>query len=46
MTCYNCTTSNDENTKTNTTTNVSAIAIQDYAKSGSGYAIISILAVD
>lgn len=37
MTCYNCKTSNDENTKTLSTTNVSETATSDYAKKGSGY---------
>jgi len=41
MTCYNCTTSTDASTKTNTTTNVSATPIADYAKSGNGYARIT-----
>ena len=36
MYCYNCTTSNDVNTKTYTTTNVSGTPTADYAKSGSG----------
>ena len=41
MYCYNCTTSDDKNTKTYTTTNVSEIPITNYAKSGSGAARIT-----
>ena len=41
MYCYNCTTSNDVNTKTYTTTNVSGTPTADYAKSGSGAARIT-----
>ena len=44
MYCYNCTTSNDVNTKTYTTTNVSATPTADYAKSGSGAARITFTA--
>lgn len=36
MYCYNCTTSNDTNTKTVSTTNASATPTANYAKSGSG----------
>lgn len=43
MTCYNCTTSNDESTKTISTTNVSSTATSDYAKSGNGYARITFI---
>jgi hypothetical protein len=41
MTCYNCTTSTDAATRTNTTTKVSSDPISDYAKSGNGYARIT-----
>ena len=44
MYCYNCTTSNDVNTKTYTTTNVSSTPTADYAKSGSGAARITFTA--
>ena len=44
MYCYNCTTSNDVNTKTYTTTNVSGTPTADYAKSGSGAARITFTA--
>ena len=44
MYCYNCTTSNDVNTKTYTTTNVSGTPTADYAKSGSGAARITFAA--
>ena len=43
MTCYNCQTSTDSSTMTNTTTNVSSTATADYAKSGNGYARITYL---
>lgn len=43
MTCYNCSTSDEESTKTQTTTNVSSDAIADYAKSGAGYVRITYL---
>ncbi|HPZ23384.1 MAG TPA: glycine rich domain-containing protein [Bacilli bacterium] len=43
MTCYNCSTSTDASTMTNTTTNVSASATSDYAKSGNGFARITYL---
>lgn len=43
MTCYECTTSSDENTRTNSTTNVSATATSDYAKMGNGYTKITFL---
>lgn len=46
MTCYNCTTSTDSDTKTQTTTNVSADAISDYAKKGNGYAKITLVSID
>ena len=45
MTCYKCTTSDDENTKTNTTTDVSGEPKSDFVKSGNGYARITIYAV-
>ena len=41
MYCYNCTESNEESTKTISTTNVSAEAISNYAKMGNGYAKIT-----
>lgn len=41
MYCYNCATSNETNTKTYTTTNVSDTPVSNYAKSGNGAAIIS-----
>ncbi len=41
MYCYNCTTSDDVNTKTYTTTNVSDTPTSDYAKSGDGAARIT-----
>ena len=41
MYCYNCTTSDEVDTKTYTTTNVSDPPISNYAKSGNGAAIIS-----
>lgn len=41
MTGYNVQTSNDESTKTISTTNVSETAISDYAKKGNGYARIT-----
>lgn len=44
MYCYNCTTSNDVNTKTYTTSNVSGTPTADYAKSGSGAARITFTA--
>ena len=43
MYCYSCTTSSDESTKTVSTTNVSGTATANYAKSGSGYAKITLL---
>ncbi|MBR1416361.1 MAG: hypothetical protein IJ572_00895 [Bacilli bacterium] len=43
MACYNCTTSDEEGTKTISTTNVSDDPISDYAKSGHGYAKITLL---
>src|SRR5574344_2175577 len=43
MTCYNCQTSTDASTMTNTTTNVGSTATTDYAKSGNGYAKITYL---
>lgn len=41
MYCYNCTTSDEVDTKTYTTTNVSDTPISNYAKTGDGAAIIS-----
>src|SRR5574344_111405 len=43
MTCYNCQTSTDASTMTNTTTNVSSTATADYAKAGNGHARITYL---
>lgn len=43
MYCYNCTTSNDTNTKTYTTTNVSDTPTADYAKKGSGASKITFM---
>ncbi|MBR1416354.1 MAG: hypothetical protein IJ572_00860 [Bacilli bacterium] len=45
MTCYNCTTSDEKSTKTISTTNVSSNPISDYAKSGNGYAKVTLLTV-
>ena len=41
MYCYNCTTSDEVNTKTYTTTNVSDTTISNYAKIGDGSTVIS-----
>ena len=41
MYCYNCEESSDESTKTISTTNVSEIPIDNYAKKGNGYAKIT-----
>ena len=46
MYCYNCTTSDEVNTKTYTTTNVSATPTANYAKSGSGAVKITFLGED
>ena len=43
MYCYNCTTSDDESTKTISTTNVSETPTSQYAKIGNGYAKITYL---
>ena len=43
MTCYNCSTSDDAEIKTQTTTNVSDTPIADYAKTGAGYVRITYL---
>lgn len=43
MTCYNCTTSDEEGTKTISTTKVSDIPLVDTAKKGNGYAKITLL---
>ena len=43
MYCYSCTASTGADTKTISTTNVSATATSNYAKSGNGYAIIKYL---
>ena len=42
MSCYNCTTSDVESTKTISTTNVSDSPISDYPKKGNGYCKISL----
>lgn len=46
MTCYNCETSDDESTKTISTTNVSEAPISDYAKQGNGYAKITLVGIN
>ena len=46
MTCYNCEESDDEDTRTMTTTNISDEPIADYAKSGNGYAKITLVSKD
>jgi len=43
MVCYNCETSEELNTKTNSTTNVSENPTSDYAKIGNGYAKITFI---
>lgn len=43
MYCYNCTESTDEATYTVSTTDVSATATSNYAKSGKGYAKITLV---
>ena len=43
MYCYNCPESNEESTKTISTTNISANPISQYAKIGNGYAKITYL---
>lgn len=43
MTCYNCTTSDEEGIKTISTTKVSDTPLADYAKKGNGYAKITLL---
>src|SRR5574344_24964 len=43
MTCYNCTTSNDESTKTISSTDVSSTPISNYSKIGNGYAKITLI---
>mgnify|MGYP004518718261 CR=1 FL=1 len=43
MYCYNCIESNDEKTKTVSTTNVSSSPVSNYAKMGNGYAKITYL---
>ena len=43
MYCYSCTTSTVDGTRTSSTTNVSATATANYAKSGNGYAKITYL---
>ena len=42
MVCYDCSTSNDEDTKTISNENVSENAVENYSKIGNGYAKISI----
>lgn len=46
MFCYNCPTSSTASTLTYSTTNVSSIAISNYAKTGNGYARITYLWAD
>lgn len=43
MTCFECTTSSDNNARTNSNSNVSGTATADYSKSGNGYAKITYL---
>lgn len=43
MVCYQCNTSSDVATKTNSVSNVSSTATVDYAKSGNGYARITFI---
>ena len=43
MTCYSCTTSNVDATRTTSNANVSATATSDYSKTGNGYARITYL---
>src|SRR5574344_29681 len=45
MTCYSCSTSTAASTYTNSTTNVSSSAIADYAKTGNGYARITLVSI-
>lgn len=44
MTCYSCSTSTAESTKTISVTNVSSSPLVDYAKEGNGYAKITFIA--
>ena len=46
MYCYNCKTSSDSQTLTNSTTNVSEEAISKYAKKGHGYAKITYIGTE
>ena len=46
MYCYNCTTSDEESTKTYTTTNVSDTPTSDYAKGGDGAIKITFMGAD
>ena len=46
MYCYNCTTSDEESTKTYTTTNVSDTPTSDYAKGGDGAIKITFIGAD
>ena len=43
MTCFECTTSSDNNARTNSNSNVSGTATADYSKTGNGYAKITYL---
>ena len=43
MTCFECTISSDNNTRTNSNSNASETATADYAKKGNGYAKITYL---
>ena len=46
MYCYNCVESNNESTKTVSTTNVSEIPTANYAKNGHGYARITLISTN
>lgn len=46
MYCYNCTASTAESTYTVSTTNVSSTATSNYAKTGTGYAKITLISFD
>ena len=46
MYCYNCSTSDDESTRTYSTTNVSGTPISKYVKKGDGYAKITYVGQD
>src|SRR5574344_1423858 len=46
MTCYNCSISTSTDTYTDSTTNVSGTATSDYAKTGNGYAKITLVSLN